>query len=362
MLIGDAHNTSLVSIASASNTLTKRYQDPFGNTRGTTAAWQGDHGFLDKPVDTSGLTQIGARYYDGVLGAFISVDPLLDLTDPQQWNGYAYANNNPTTWSDPTGLIIGTIGDWSGGGSQGGSWTPPPAPEPPAAPVQEPSKNPFQKFGSWVGDTWDYYLTDGNGENVVVNALQSWGAGAVDGTIAMADMVTPGSLPRIGNPNTDSIYGASYTIGEWDGPANLIGAGGAFKGARLVQGLTSRITAANKLAAGTKVASNARLLARADRIEQHLARPEFVRAPQNDAMLARIRSAATEGASLSRADRAFMRHELTENWLMNRGLGARPAHRIAGWTHPTFGNYDPTVIKQFPQNFSPGWKNYWGIE
>ena len=88
----------------------------------------------------------------------------------------------------------------------------------------------------------------------MVNALQSWGAGAVDGTIAMADMVTPGSLPRIGNPNTDSIYGASYTIGEWDGPANLIGAGGAFKGARLVQGLTSRITAANKLAAGTKAA------------------------------------------------------------------------------------------------------------
>ena len=90
----------------------------------------------------------------------------------------------------------------------------------------------------------------------MVNALQSWGAGAVDGTIAMADMVTPGSLPRIGNPNTDSIYGASYTIGEWDGPANLIGAGGAFKGARLVQGLTSRITAANKFAAaGGKAAS-----------------------------------------------------------------------------------------------------------
>ena len=29
----------------------------------------------------------------------------MDLADPQQWHGYAYANNNPTTWSDPTGLI-----------------------------------------------------------------------------------------------------------------------------------------------------------------------------------------------------------------------------------------------------------------
>jgi hypothetical protein len=29
----------------------------------------------------------------------------MDLTDPQQWNGYTYANNNPTTYSDPSGLI-----------------------------------------------------------------------------------------------------------------------------------------------------------------------------------------------------------------------------------------------------------------
>ncbi|TGN66329.1 hypothetical protein EXE59_22005 [Nocardioides eburneiflavus] len=84
--------------------------------------------------------------------------------------------------------------------------------------------------------------------------------------------------------------------------------------------------------------------------------------PHNDAMIARIRSAATEGTPLSAGDRAFMRHELAENWLMNRGLGSGPAHRIAGWTHRTFGNYDPSVIKQFPQNFSPGWKNYWGIQ
>jgi hypothetical protein len=44
--------------------------------------------------------------YDPGLGAFISVDPVMDLADPQQWNAYAYANNNPTTYSDPTGMLF----------------------------------------------------------------------------------------------------------------------------------------------------------------------------------------------------------------------------------------------------------------
>ncbi|WP_338109910.1 RHS repeat-associated core domain-containing protein, partial [Promicromonospora iranensis] len=66
---------------------------------------------LDKPEDSSGLTAVGARLYDAVLGAFISVDPVMDLADPQQWNAYVYANNNPMTFSDPTGLLLGPLID-----------------------------------------------------------------------------------------------------------------------------------------------------------------------------------------------------------------------------------------------------------
>ena len=41
----------------------------------------------------------------------------MDLADPQQWNAYAYAYNNPVTWSDPTGRIVRHDGD-----SQGPKW------------------------------------------------------------------------------------------------------------------------------------------------------------------------------------------------------------------------------------------------
>lgn len=68
------------------------------------------------------------------------------------------------------------------------------------------------------------------------------------------------------------------------------------------------------------------------------------------------------GRPLSVADQNFMRHALTEVGLMNRGTVYEQAHEIAGQTHPTFGNYDPEVIKQFPELFKQNWRNYWGIE
>ncbi|MFD2026614.1 RHS repeat-associated core domain-containing protein [Promicromonospora aerolata] len=113
-LISDVQNTAVFQISNVANVVTRRYLDPFGADRSSAAGvapddaggsgWVGDHGFLDKPTDATGLTAVGARMYDAVSGRFISVDPIMDLTDPQQWNAYSYGNNNPVTWSDPTGL------------------------------------------------------------------------------------------------------------------------------------------------------------------------------------------------------------------------------------------------------------------
>ncbi|HEX8867331.1 MAG TPA: RHS repeat-associated core domain-containing protein, partial [Lentzea sp.] len=59
-----------------------------------------------KPVDAStGLADVGARKYDASTGRFISVDPVLQADNAQQMTGYVYADNNPTTLSDPSGLL-----------------------------------------------------------------------------------------------------------------------------------------------------------------------------------------------------------------------------------------------------------------
>ncbi|MGH3863517.1 RHS repeat-associated core domain-containing protein, partial [Actinokineospora sp.] len=101
------HDTGGLALDNTAQTPTWRASTPYGEPRGTQpSAWPDTHRFLDKPHSTTtGLTDIGARKYDQNTGRFISVDPIMDPADPQQWNGYTYANNNPITFSDPTGLI-----------------------------------------------------------------------------------------------------------------------------------------------------------------------------------------------------------------------------------------------------------------
>jgi RHS repeat-associated protein len=58
------------------------------------------------------LHYFGARYYSGGLGRFMSADgPLVDQdeSDPQSWNLYTYARNNPLRFVDPTGRECVTL-------------------------------------------------------------------------------------------------------------------------------------------------------------------------------------------------------------------------------------------------------------
>ena len=76
--------------------------------------------FSQKEMDTeSGLQYFEARYLDGSLSRFLSVDPALGRSlhwpfeDPQRLNGYSYALNRPFTYQDPSGeaphLLLGGV-------------------------------------------------------------------------------------------------------------------------------------------------------------------------------------------------------------------------------------------------------------
>lgn len=58
------------------------------------------------------ITHLGAREYDPSTGRFISVDPIIDIADPEQMHGYAYANNNPLAFTDPDGLKYSSCHGW----------------------------------------------------------------------------------------------------------------------------------------------------------------------------------------------------------------------------------------------------------
>ncbi|GIM92558.1 polymorphic toxin-type HINT domain-containing protein [Paractinoplanes toevensis] len=106
----DQQDSAAWAINSVTRVSTVKYNDPYGNNRSTPTQWpSGQRGFVGGVEDPTGLVMLGARFYDPRNGAFISVDPEVDEYDPQRLHPYAYANNNPATFSDPDGLFWGAL-------------------------------------------------------------------------------------------------------------------------------------------------------------------------------------------------------------------------------------------------------------
>ncbi|WP_121159797.1 polymorphic toxin-type HINT domain-containing protein [Micromonospora pisi] len=104
-VIGDQQGTQQLAVKSGDQAITQRRQTPYGGPRGTNPVWPTPKGFVGGDNDPTGLVHLGAREYDPGTGRFISLDPIIDYTDPQQMQGYSYASNTPVTMSDPDGLM-----------------------------------------------------------------------------------------------------------------------------------------------------------------------------------------------------------------------------------------------------------------
>jgi RHS repeat-associated protein len=81
---------------------------PFGGTRSGDVPT--DKKFTGQELDSTGLYYYGARYYDPLIGRFISPDTIIpNPANPRFFNRYSYCLNNPLKYIDPSGRIV-TIG------------------------------------------------------------------------------------------------------------------------------------------------------------------------------------------------------------------------------------------------------------
>jgi RHS repeat-associated protein len=105
-LLGDALG-SVRGLADANGTLIgSRSYESFGSTR-TASGASSLFGFAGEPADATGLVYLRARSLDPGTGRLLSPDSVQpSAPGTQGYNLYAYAANNPTTWTDPTGHFV----------------------------------------------------------------------------------------------------------------------------------------------------------------------------------------------------------------------------------------------------------------
>jgi len=80
----------------------------FGETRLSTGNMFTDRLFTgQRQMAGLGIYQFGARFYSPELGRFLSADPMgQNIANPQAFNRYSYASNNPVRYTDPTGYWV----------------------------------------------------------------------------------------------------------------------------------------------------------------------------------------------------------------------------------------------------------------
>jgi RHS repeat-associated protein len=117
--------TAISATAGSASVQGNQAYGPYGNTRYQAGSMGTAKGFTGQYQDATGLDYYNARYYDPVVGRFLSAD--IVEGNAVGMDPYAYVGDNPETHNDPTGQSyceqICDVGLEGGGG--GGDGEPP---------------------------------------------------------------------------------------------------------------------------------------------------------------------------------------------------------------------------------------------
>ena len=107
----DATTGAMAPASTSPLVLTRNAYKPYGAVRGAGTPAENDKlpiskGWLNQVSDeaSTGLVYLNARYYDSGSSRFVSPDPLMNPADPKTLDAFRYADNNPVTYTDASGL------------------------------------------------------------------------------------------------------------------------------------------------------------------------------------------------------------------------------------------------------------------
>ncbi|HEY9089069.1 MAG TPA: RHS repeat-associated core domain-containing protein, partial [Anaerolineaceae bacterium] len=106
------HLGSTSEVRLANGTLhSRQYYRAFGEERYTSGALPTDRTYTSQREIENGLVHYGARTYDPLLARWIQPDSIIPESSQgiQAWDRYAYVNNSPLNYSDPTGHFFTSI-------------------------------------------------------------------------------------------------------------------------------------------------------------------------------------------------------------------------------------------------------------
>ena len=101
----DALGSAVAATDATGAVLWTESYEPYGERRERNDGGSNSQWFTGKAQDDAvGLNYFGARWYNSRLGRFTAIDPVDYVEEnPQSFNRYAYANNNPYAFTDPDG-------------------------------------------------------------------------------------------------------------------------------------------------------------------------------------------------------------------------------------------------------------------